>query len=172
VGTVVAQVFHESVGQCFCWLTRISNLFRIPAITRQLFARDMRSWISTKTPSARRWNTISGSRFQPRTHIWVQLPQGNPQHLNIVFIFLRISPWLLGSNHVGAQLCRWCYTPMPGHCNLFRRLQRDNRLNQLHLVLIQWTTWLKLRILRSQVSHPNHKANTRLAETSNLWYRK
>ena len=36
----------------------------------------------------------------------------------------------------------------------------DDRLSQPHLVLIQWTTGLELRTLRSQASHPIHEANT------------
>ena len=46
--------------------------------------------------------------------------------------------------------------PLQLHWYSFCQPRKDDRLSQLHLVLIQWKTGLKLRTLRSQASHPNH----------------
>ena len=45
---------------------------------------------------------------------------------------------------------------LPVHWCSFHQPQKDDRLSQPHLVLIQQPTGLKLRTLRSQTSYPNH----------------
>ena len=75
-----------------------------------------------------------------------------------IFFLLKVA-WLPGSHHfVGARLCHWCCAPLPVLWDSFCQPQKDDRLNQLYLVLIQQPTGFKLRILRSQVSHPNYVA--------------
>ena len=81
-----------------------------------------------------------------------------------------VFPWLFGTiwtsryyDHFLEHSCATDAVPLlPVHRYSFRQPQEDDRLSQPHLVLIQHPMGLELRTLRSQVSHPNHKANTRL----------
>ena len=57
---------------------------------------------------------------------------------------------------------------LPEHWCSFCQPQKDDRLSQPHVVLIQWPTGLELRTRASQVIHPNRKANTRLQPTNIL----
>jgi len=85
------------------------------------------------------------------------------------FFFLCMAAWLcifgqvFRYHFIGAQLCHWCYAPIPVDWYSFHRPQKDDRLSQPHLVLIQRKRGLKLRTLRSQASHPHHEANNRLS---------
>ena len=77
------------------------------------------------------------------------------------FFFLRMAAWLLDRHHfVGCDYAADAVPLLPVHSCSFRRLQKDDRLSQPHLVSIQRPTELELRILRSQASHPNRQANT------------
>ena len=57
-----------------------------------------------------------------------------------------------------------CCVPTPVKWYSFCQPQKDERLSQPNLVLIQQSTGLKLRTRRSQASHPNRYANTWFTE--------
>ena len=70
-----------------------------------------------------------------------------------------MAAWLLGSyRFLEARLCRWCCAPILVHWYSFCQPQKDDRLSQPHLVLIQQLMGLELRTRRSKTNHRSCEA--------------
>ena len=112
--------------------------------------------------------------LSPRTHLWmvmvswhllkrigrhcVPIPRPNT-HSHTLMCSLEAAGCISGLGHGCAADA---VLLLPVHWCSFHQPQKDDRLSQPNLVLIQQPTGLKLRALGSQASHPNHEANTRL----------